>query len=410
MGAEGRAWASLAALGALFFLITAGTFTSLGVVLPDMVAALKWDWGRAGLGFTLMGVACGLASYAPALTIRTLGVRTTLILGGLISAAGFVCLYAAQGVGLYWAGTVLAGVGFALVAIIPGTFVLARAFSHRSAAFGAYFTIGALGGVAGPWFYFAVKAVAHDWRAYWLVLAVATPLLALFAALVVEGGKPGPTEATTDGGSEDGPVFRTRADWTVRAALATPQFWIVTAAYTAYLLCETTVNGLSVAHLSQRGIAPAVAGGVLSLQALISAGARALGGAAGERIEPRRLVIYALAAVAVGIGALALARGWPLMLTYAVGVGVGYGVSNLAATVLLLNYFGRRRNLELFSIMCLVSTLAAAGPWLGGLARDRLGGFEAAFWMFAAITAAVLVAVALMRPPRFAQKAASPLP
>lgn len=395
-----RAWASLAALGALFFLITAGTFTSLGVVLPDMVAALKWDWARAGLGFTLMGVACGLASYAPALTIRRLGVKATLLLGGLISAAGFVCLHVVHGVGLYWAGTILAGVGFALVAIIPGTYVLARVFESRSAAFGLYFTIGALGGVAGPWFYFAVKALAGDWRAYWLVLAVATPLVAALAAAIVPGGRAELAVAATAADEEDAPVFRTRTDWPVRAALRTPQFWIVTAAYTVYLLCETTVNGVSVAHLTQRGIDPTVAGGMLSLQALVNAAARGLGGAAGERIDPRRLVIFALASVAVGVAALALARSYPLMLLYAVGVGVGYGVSSLAATVLLLNYFGPKRNLELFSIMCLVSTLAAAGPWLGGMARDRLGGFEAAFWIFAALALAVLGATALMRPPR----------
>ena len=110
-------------------------------------------------------------------------------------------------------------------------------------------------------------------------------------------------------------------------------------------------------------------------------------------------MIFALACVTVGLAALTLARGYPLMLTYAVGVGVGYGLSNLAATVLLLNYFGREKNLELFSIMCLISTLAAAGPWLGGFARDRLGGFEPAFWLFAGLALAVLAAVTLMRPP-----------
>ena len=47
-----RANAALAALSLLFFILTAGTFTSLGVVLPDMVAALHWDWSRAGLGYT----------------------------------------------------------------------------------------------------------------------------------------------------------------------------------------------------------------------------------------------------------------------------------------------------------------------------------------------------------------------
>ena len=391
------AWRALIALSALFFLITAGTFTSLGVVLPDMVTALSWDWADAGLGFTLLGVACGLASYAPTVLIRRLGVRATLVLGGVISAAGFACLHQAQGIGLYWAGAILAGVGFALVAIIPGTYVLARRFRNRSAAIGLYFTLGSLGGVAGPWLYLAIKHSAGDWRAYWLVLAVAILALAVAAALAV-GADGEAVEAQPQAVSAH--VFHASRDWSVREALATPHFWIITAAYTVYLLCETTVNGLSVPHLTEQGIAASVAAGMLSLQALVNAGARAAGGLLGERIEPKHLAVFALAAVTVGLAALTLADGVPLMLAYAVGVGVGYGLSSLAATVLLLNYFGRARNLELFSLMCLVSTLAAAGPWLGGFARDRLGGFEAAFWLFAALAVVVLIAVAAMRPPK----------
>jgi OFA family oxalate/formate antiporter-like MFS transporter len=394
------AWRSLAILSLLFFLIIAGTFTSLGVVLPDMVSGLGWDWAGAGLGFTLLGVSCGLASYAPTLLIRRIGVRATLLLGGVVAATGFACLHWTRGLDLYWAGTILAGVGFALVATIPGTYVLARVFHNRSMAFGLYFTAGGLGGVAGPWLYLAVKGWSGDWRAYWLVLAVAVTLIAALASVIVATDDVAPEPAT----SEAGAVFKAARDWRVRDALAAPQFWIITAAYTVYLLCETTVNGLSVAHLTERGVAPTVAAGMLSLQALLNAGARGFGGAIGERVDPRKLVIFALAAVAVGIGALAMARGTPLMLTYALGVGVGYGLSNLAATVLLLNYFGRERNLELFSIMCLVSTLAAAGPWIAGLARDRLGGFEHAFWLFAAMAVVVLLAVALMRPPRLASE------
>jgi cyanate permease len=394
-GETGQAWRALFALGALFFLITAGTFTSLGVVLPDMVQALAWDWADAGLGFTLLGVSCGLASYAPTLMIRRIGVRATLVIGGALAAAGFACLHQAQAIQLYWIGTILAGTGFALIATIPGTYVLARGFNNRSAAFGIYFTIGGLGGVAGPWLYLAAKGTAGDWRAYWLLLAVAVAVLAALAALAVgRDGEPTPEEL----GPQDG-VFHADHDWGVKEALRTPQFWIIAAAYTVYLLCETTVNGLSVAHLGERGIPAAVAAGMLSLQALLNAASRAVGGLLGERVEPRRLVIFALACVTGGLIALTLARGYPLMLVYAVGVGVGYGLSNLAATVLLLNYFGREKNLELFSIMCLVSTLAAAGPWLGGFAKDHLGGFEPAFWLFAGLALAVLAAVALMRPP-----------
>jgi OFA family oxalate/formate antiporter-like MFS transporter len=396
------AWTALAALSALFFLITAGTFSSLGVVLPDMVKALHWDWTGAGLGFTLLGLATGLASYAPTLVTRKGGVRLTLLLGAGVTAAGFACLFATQGLKLYWLGTVLAGFGFALCAIIPGTFVLARAFRARSAAIGLYFTLGGLGGVAGPWLYLAALRLTGSWRDYWLFLAVAVAVLGVVAALVSEpaAAEPEPEGAAADGAAAPARIYRAGRSWSVAEALRAPQFWIVVAAYTTYLLCEVTVNGLSVQHLTERGAAFTLAGGLLSFQALVSVFARAAGGLAGERVDPRTLVIVAMGCLAVGVAALAMAHGLPLMIVYAVGVGAGYGLAYLATTVLLLNYFGRERNLELFSLMCLVSTLASAGPFLGGVVHDRLGGFAPALWGFAGVAGLVMAAVLLMRPPR----------
>jgi cyanate permease len=83
-----------------------------------------------------------------------------------------------------------------------------------------------------------------------------------------------------------------------------------------------------------------------------------------------------------------------------VGVGVGYGVSSLTAVVLILRYFGRRANLELVSIMLLVSTVASGGPWLAGWMRDRFGGFEGAFALFGALTAVGFVAMLLTSAPK----------
>ncbi len=392
--ADAHAWVGLGALSLLFFLITAGSFTALGAVLPDMVASLHWSWTAAGLGYTILGVTCGLASYAPAMLIRRIGVRATLAFGAVLMAMGFACFSMVEALSLYWIGAGLIGAGFALTATIPATYVLTRSFKHASAAFGAYFTFGALGGAGGPLLYSALRTVAPDWRVYWILFGVLVVAVGLITALAVPDGEDAAPVA-----EDDSPIYHARRDFTVREALATPQFWIITAAYTAYLTCETSVNGLSVAHLVQRGIAPAIAGGMLSLQALVNAAARAGGGVLGERIDPRRLVIGALALTAIGIAALAQARGYPLMLTYVLGVGIGYGVSYLATILLLLNYFGRKRNLELFSIMCLVSTLAAGGPWLAGWMRDRLGGFEAAFGLFAALSVIVMLAVVLMRPP-----------
>lgn len=385
-----RPWLALGALSVLFFHITAATFTSLGVVLPAMVGALHWSWSDAGLGFTLLAVTCGLASLAPAAAIRLLGVRACLALGGLILAAGLVLFAAAHDVALYWLGAGLAGVGFALAAIIPGTFVLARAFPNPALAFGLYFTVGGLGGAAGP--LLAHLGVQADWRLYWAVTALIGMMLAGVASLAVA-----PEWSRAD--DPDDAVSPGHEGFGVREALSTPQFWIVTFAYTAYLLLGVTVNYASVEHLTERGFAPATAAALLSAENLLNAVSRALGGWAGERVDARRLTLIGLVALPIGATALAFAHGPGLATLYVICAGMGYGLAYLATPVLLLAYFGRRRNLELFSLMCLVSTAAAVGPWLAGVSKDRAGGFAPALLAFSGVALLALATVAVMRPP-----------
>ena len=57
------------------------------------------------------------------------------------------------------------------------------------------------------------------------------------------------------------------------------------------------------------------------------------------------------------------------MLVYAAGIGIGSGLTFFASTILLLDYFGRAPNLELFSIVNLISTIGSVGPGLCRLCR-----------------------------------------
>ena len=99
-----------------------------------------------------------------------------------------------------------------------------------------------------------------------------------------------------------------------------------------------------------------------------------------------------------------------LRLAACLGVGVGFGMTVLAVSILLLNYYGRRNNLELFSMVCLVGAVSALGPVIGGFMRDRLGGFAPTFQIFAAIIGVIFVAALFMRPPRKATEEATAAP
>lgn len=181
-------WSILILLGLVYFLATATTFTSLGVVLPSMIAELEWNWTQAGLGFTLLGLTCGLASFLPTLLIRKLNVRFTLLIGLIIFVSGFYFLYETNTITRYFLGTALLGVGFTLLATVPGTYVLSRLFEKQSFAFGVYFTIGGLGGVAGPWIYFLATHLWHTWRMHWLISAIILSIITLLTILVLREG------------------------------------------------------------------------------------------------------------------------------------------------------------------------------------------------------------------------------
>lgn len=387
-----RAWLTLGLLSALFFIITATTFDTLGLVLPAMVAELHWSWTEAGLGFTLLGVFCGITATVPAALIRRFGVRVTLLLGALVMALAFVCLAYTHGLWVYLAGASLAGLGFTLLDTVPGTYLLARLFPRPSFAIGFYFTVGGLGAAFAPLFYYLMLRLTGEWRVYWLAAGLLVVAVALASALLVDSRSDVGVQAEAD------PDI-SRESWSAKAALRTPQFWTLAAAYSAFLFCGITANSVSVAHLTQHGVAAVAAGSMIGVSGIVNAGARLAGGLLTRVINARLLLMISLAALIAGLLALSQAQDVTLMLVYALGIGIGYGLTFFASTILLLDYFGRRANLELFAIVNLISTSGSVAPFLAGLSRDRLGSFTPFFILLSVMVAAVLVAVALMKPP-----------
>ena len=417
----------MATMSTLELLISAATFSSLGVVLPHMVSELDWNWSQAGFGFTILGAACGGSSLIPTLVIRKFGVRMALIFGGVMMAAGLFTMSSVNSLIQYFAAAAICGVAFQMMGAIPATFVISRQFKNRSTALGLYFTIGGLGNVFGPWMVMGVLSIEGQiWRDYWVYQAIILLVTGLLAALIIgldkrfsepaknELHQPGVAETVDVDGNRDQSdviavqaetaprtqaVYVTPVDWGVKEAMRTPQFYVLVAAYFANLIALVTVTSLSVGHLVERGVSSQIAGAMLSLEAFIAVIARVGGGFLGERIDPRYLMVVSLACTAIGCWVLATSGSQSVLLVYAVGTGIGFGMTSLACTVLMLNYFGQRHNLELFSTMCLVGAASALGPTIGGIIHDVSGNFVLMFLILATIAAIVWVGVVFMRAP-----------
>ncbi|OYX91960.1 MAG: MFS transporter, partial [Caulobacter sp. 35-67-4] len=337
----------LAGFSLLLFLITASTYGSLGVVLPAMIGELGWSFEKAFLGFSVLGVFTGASSWLPAILIRRIGVRGTLLLGSAVLGAGLLGFAGSESIARYYVGAALCGIGFQMAALIPGTHVLSALYRKRALPFGIYFTFGSLGGVAGPWMALMIMGATDDnWRIYWMVQAVLACVVGVICAALVGGSKwlaqaahevDVEVEQAARAAPADARVYRTAREWTVRAALRTPQFYVLVAAYFTHLLTGVTVASVSVSHIAEIGVATGMAAAaaaaigakMLSLESLMQTLARLGGGFIGDRIDPKWLLVGAQAMLVAGLVALGAATTLPMMLLYAVGTGVGFGLTVL---------------------------------------------------------------------------------
>lgn len=399
-----RSWWNFALVSLIFFHITASTFTSLGVALPFMIRELSWSWSQAGIGFSLLAFMVGIAGRLPSWTLRKFGTRATFGIGGVTMAAGFGLLATTSSLNQYFVGAALAGLGYTLGAIVPGVAVINRWLPHRrSFAIGAYMTIGGLGGVAGPLIVTVVEAVSGSWRFHWWSMAASIFFLAVLAVLTL-GGRPGQTtgELAPQALGEEkhsNRVFKTSREWHFRDVLRTPQYFVIVAAMTMTLFGGVTTNSWAVTHMGNLGIPITTAAGALSAHAFINSFSRAFGGALATWVDPKWLLVSALAAETMGMIALSLADNMTAIVLFSFGEGYGFGMCLFATAILLVNYYGPDEAPKTMGTMHLITTVAMFGPVLGGVVADRFGSFAGLFRGYALVLLLCLTMVALMRPP-----------
>ena len=397
MATSATRWLLFAVISAIYFTISAATFSSLGIVLPYMISELSWSWSQAGTGFSLLALLVGLASALPAWTIRRFGIAATYGIGGAIMVVGFGLLALTSGIYSYLVAAAMLGLGFALCAVVPAVYLLNGWMpDNRSAVIGAYFTVGGLGAVAGPLAANGFMAATHSWRLYWWTMAAAMLVLTLLALIFV---KSPPVAAAAAGGEAQDRVRGNQRDWRFREAIRTPQYWVISLSMTATLLCVLTTSSFAPAHLTSLGISTGVAATVLSTNGAVGALSRYLGGALATRIDPKWLLVAGALGEGIGMAALSVADNHLALGIFAVSEGFGFGMCLLATTVLLVNYFGPSENPEIYGTFNLITTLAMVGPYIGGLIKDIFGGFGGLFQGCALCMLLIVAMVVAMRPP-----------
>ncbi len=385
-------WYGFGATSLVFFFLNLATFTSLGVVLYTMVAELHWSMTAAGFSFSLLGIACGVSSPFAAVVMRWTGGRITICLGTLLLLIGFFLASISSGIALFYTAMVFLGVGYSLAGNVPSIYLIGGWFQKSSASMiGVYLMLGALGAAFGPPIVDWIVRGSGGWRGHWEMMAVASGVICLICFAFIR------EPAASIVGTAETP--QAEPDWSPRQAVFTRQFLLVAASMAATMACVTTNSSVTVTHLVKLGATPTGAALVLSGIAITATVIKGIAGRLCEKVAPPLLLAGGLVLQAIGCVILGMANTPLLQYASALVFGTGWGLAYVAATVVLLDYFGLATGSKILSIVWLLTTVAAAGPMAAGMIADRYGTFAPIFDIYAVMLLLLAVPIFTMRDP-----------
>ncbi len=392
-----RKWWIMAAGSLAFFFVTATTFTSLAVVLWPMMPVIGLSNADAGLAFALVGLSCGLANLITAGIISRIGSRWTMVLGALVMVAGFGLASIVESRLPFFLATLLMGAGFTLLAPVPVIPLIAYWFREKSSRMlGIYFMVGASGGIVGPWMVNKIVYLSGSWRIHWAAMAASAFVLAIICLFTIEDL---PAEASGATAPQPSVPALNGVPYTVGEAVRTwPFFWIAISMLVIQVSITTT-HSVLVPHIISGGGTPDAAAFAMTLVGLFGTIAKGISGRLSERISPQLMLVLGVALQAIGFGVLLNWHSPDAADVFALILGAGWGLSWLAAHVLLLRWFGSSASAGVSAIANLVTTFAVLGPWAAGRAKDSTGSFEPVFIVFGVLLAGATLCTALMRGP-----------
>ncbi len=399
-----------------------GTVTyGFGVFLPSMSESFGWSRSFLSGPYTLFLITGGMLGPLAGVTIARFGARKNIVLGNITAALGLLGMSQVHEIWqVYLFFGVMGGLGLAFAEFLPATTVINHWFVRKkSLALGFLFASGGIGGFLMPPLISALIS-GLDWRRAWAVLACIHLIMGVAGAGWLIRNKPEEEGQFPDGHAskekfdewrekENGPVYHTREDWSVRDALRTPALWILLTLFSVLLFATTMLTTHQVAYLQDLHYSPMVSATALGLMLGMSILGRLLSGVLGMRFKGMHLAAVFMACMGFGFLSLMNAREIFFVYLYSILTGLGFGGMIVLLPHTMGAYFGRTNFSRIVGWTTPIVTLAcAASPLLAGFLYDSTGSYALPF---AATTALIFICCILAlaaRPPKSRSKSFNP--
>ena len=375
----------------------------------------EFGWTNAQLYRSLtLSLVSGLVAPLAGRLIDRIGIRPVMFGSLLLIATGFALRPLISELWHWYLFSAIVYAGFPGATIMPAGKLVGLWFPvTRGRVMGAVTAGNNFGGLTmAP--LAAVLIAFISWQGAYITFAITMAVLAVVAWLIVREDIESVDAEMRRVGRFDGNVTAraaARAGITMRAAMRTPQFWLITLA----LVCATfTYQGVLTQlrqHFEESGLAPAVATAGLSVIAGMGIGSKLAFGRASESITARYSMAISVGLQAIGVSLMIVPGNAAVMWLGIIVFGLGFGGLGALIVLVVQEAFGLREFGSIIGAIQVAQIASqAGGPELAGRTRDATGSFDLAFMVVIALFLTGIAALLLARPLKWEGVDESPAP
>jgi MFS family permease len=391
----------------LFLAIGVGcSQVSFSFFIKPLQENMGWSRTEIMSALTIYILLMGITGPLAGRLVDRYGARKIIPLGAFLVTAGFIILSQMKGLGMYYAGYVLIGIGSTGIGPVSLTSVVSRWFiKRRGMAIGIMSMGMGIGGIVfAP--LVAVYLIPHlSWSQTYLVLGIILGGLIIPISLLLIRSCPAEQGLFPDGQyiEKTGSTGRNSPaaeGLTLKAALATPAFWLLAGS----IVLNHTHMGVSQSvapHLDDIGFPVQIAASAISTTAVTSTAGMFFFGWLCDKIPVKLVYIAGLCLMAAGILVLVnVNASSPVWMIWFYAVLFGFGAGSWMSTMAMLTSttFGLASYGAIFGTLGLFQNIGGSGGSLfAGYIFDTLNSY---YWAFTIIMVMIVAAVPLVLPVR----------
>jgi len=402
----------------LLFLFAGAGFYSFSIFIKPLESEFGWSRSAISLAMSIYMLVHGIAGPFVGHATETHGPRKVMTLFALLAGGCFIGVSFVSSLWSFYLAYTLLSLGTTGIGFIPVSSVLARWFVRRrgTAIGSAMVGIAAGGLVMAPLVSLIISR--FGWRAAFVLMGLLVWVLGLPVTLFLikgspaelglrpDGDEPGTgtapdPQAALAGASSGAEAGGAEAGWPLRAAIRTPTFFWIAAAFFLGPLAQMGMLQHQVPLIVEAGISQAMAASALGLTAGLGGFGKLCFGRISELVPFRFAIMLCFALQALAVLVLFHAESIAMVWVYVTLFGFAMGGVIVLLPLAVGHFFGLAAFGVIMGTLSLILAIGnASGALLSGLIYDFLGSYRYAMIAYVCLYAIAAACIFLTGRPR----------